>query len=187
MFFVIVMHHLSSHSVFTAARCINVHPHTLRGQKITTTLRHFWQTEPRNQGVCLNVYLWFTELLTDEVLCVCVVLPAQDGPYWPLQADTNHYNQPSITTSNAWFKNSTRCVEPVYLHGLWDLVDVLRFDDGPQVVLQDFGEVVLQLRTSEVGQDLLPVWRILAQKTQSHVNKESTWNRRDKTQTDINN
>lgn len=71
-------------------------------------------------------------------------------------------------------KNSTRCVEPVYLHGLWDLVDVLRFDDGPQVVLQDFGEVVLQLRTSEVGQDLLPVWRILAQKTQSHVNKEST-------------
>lgn len=47
------------------------------------------------------------------------------------------------------------------LDGFWDLVDVLRLDDGPQVVLQDFSEVVLQLRTSEVGQDLLPVWRVL--------------------------
>lgn len=37
------------------------------------------------------------------------------------------------------------------LDGFGDLVDVLRLDDGPQVVLQDFCEVVLQLRTSEVG------------------------------------
>lgn len=51
-----------------------------------------------------------------------------------------------------------------HLDSLWDLVDVLRFDDGPQVVLQDFGEIVLQLRTSEVGQDFLPVWRILEEK-----------------------
>lgn len=51
--------------------------------------------------------------------------------------------------------------EVVNLDGLWDLVDVLRLHDGTQVVLQDFGEVVLQLRASEVGQDLLPVWRIL--------------------------
>lgn len=53
---------------------------------------------------------------------------------------------------------------PPYLDRLWDLVDVLRLDDGPQVVLQDFGEVVLQLGASEVGQDLLPVWRILGNK-----------------------
>lgn len=53
------------------------------------------------------------------------------------------------------------------LHGFGDLVHVLGLDDGPQVVLQDLGEVVLQLRTSEVGQDLLPVGRILggAEKT----------------------
>lgn len=56
----------------------------------------------------------------------------------------------------------------VYLHRLWDLVDVLRFHDGPQVVLQDFGEVVLQLGSSEVGQDLLPVWRILGKKETSY-------------------
>ena len=53
----------------------------------------------------------------------------------------------------------------IYLHGLRDLVDVLRFNDSPQVVLQDFGEIVLQLRTSEVGQDFLPVWRTLQSKT----------------------
>lgn len=48
-----------------------------------------------------------------------------------------------------------------YLDRLWDLVNILRFDDGPQVILQNFSEVVLQLRTSEVGQDLLPIWRTL--------------------------
>ena len=38
-----------------------------------------------------------------------------------------------------------------------DLVHVLRLDDGLQVVLQDLGEVVLQLGSPEVGQDLGPV------------------------------
>lgn len=49
----------------------------------------------------------------------------------------------------------------VYLDRLWDLVNILRFDDSPQVILQNFSEVVLQLGTSEVGQDLLPIWRTL--------------------------
>lgn len=54
------------------------------------------------------------------------------------------------------------------LDGLWDLVDVLRLHDGPQIVLQDFGEVVLQLGPSEVGQDLLPVWRTLGFQSTDH-------------------
>lgn len=44
---------------------------------------------------------------------------------------------------------------------LGDVVNILGLDDGVQVVLQDAHEVVLQLAPSEVGQDLLPVRRIL--------------------------
>lgn len=73
-----------------------------------------------------------------------------------LQAPPHH-----LTTSPRHLFTSP---PPPYLDRLWDLVDVLRLDDGPQVVLQDFGEVVLQLGASEVGQDLLPVWRILGNK-----------------------
>lgn len=36
------------------------------------------------------------------------------------------------------------------LDGLWDLVDILRLHDGLEIVLQNFGEVVLQLGTTEV-------------------------------------
>lgn len=46
-------------------------------------------------------------------------------------------------------------------HGLGDVVDVLRLDDGVQVVLQDAREVVLQLAATEVREDLLPVRRVL--------------------------
>lgn len=52
-----------------------------------------------------------------------------------------------------------------HLDGFGDLVDVLRLHDGPQVVLQDLGEVVLQLGASEVGQDLLPVGGVLEEDT----------------------
>lgn len=69
-----------------------------------------------------------------------------------------------LTTSPRHHVTSPPSTPPPYLDRLWDLVDVLRLDDGPQVVLQDFGEVVLQLGASEVGQDLLPVWRILGNK-----------------------
>lgn len=42
-----------------------------------------------------------------------------------------------------------------------DLVDVLRLDHGAQVILQDLSEVVLQLRAAEVGEDGLPVRRLI--------------------------
>ncbi len=42
--------------------------------------------------------------------------------------------------------------------GPGDVIHVLRLDDCLQVILQDAREVVLQLRASEVGQYLLPVW-----------------------------
>lgn len=64
--------------------------------------------------------------------------------------------------------------QDTHLHGLGDLVHVLGLDDGPQVVLQDFGEVVLQLRTSEVGQDLLPVRRVLGQNNNKQTNVYNT-------------
>ena len=47
-------------------------------------------------------------------------------------------------------------------YGFGDVVDVLRLDDGVQVVLQDAREVVLQLAAAEVRQDLLPVRRALS-------------------------
>ena len=57
-------------------------------------------------------------------------------------------------------KHQTVCREP-YLHSLGDLVHILGLDDGPQVVLQDLGEIVLELRAPEVGQDLLPIGGVL--------------------------
>ena len=46
------------------------------------------------------------------------------------------------------------------LDGPGDLVDVLRLHHRLQVVLQDLGEVVLQLAPPEVRQDLSPVRRV---------------------------
>ena len=43
------------------------------------------------------------------------------------------------------------------LDGLGDLVDELRFDDGLQVVFEDFGEVILQLGTAKISENLCPV------------------------------
>lgn len=42
-----------------------------------------------------------------------------------------------------------------------DLVDVLRLDNSLEVVLQNLGEVVLQLRATEVLENLLPVWWVV--------------------------
>lgn len=47
------------------------------------------------------------------------------------------------------------------LDSLGDLVHVLWLDQRLQVILQDLGEVVLQLGAAEVRQDLRPVRRIL--------------------------
>ena len=47
------------------------------------------------------------------------------------------------------------------LDGLWNLVHVLRFDHRLEVVLQHLGEVVLQLGTAKVRQNLGPLGWIL--------------------------
>lgn len=47
------------------------------------------------------------------------------------------------------------------LDGSGDLVDVLRLDDSLEVVLEDLCEVVLQLRTTEVLENLLPIRRVV--------------------------
>lgn len=41
------------------------------------------------------------------------------------------------------------------------MVHVLGLDDGLEVVFQNLGEVVLELRAAEVGEDFLPVRRVL--------------------------
>lgn len=55
----------------------------------------------------------------------------------------------------------------LYLNCFRDLVDILWLYDGLEVVLQDLGEIVLQLRASEISQDLLPV-RGSLQKPNTH-------------------
>ena len=47
----------------------------------------------------------------------------------------------------------------VAAHGLGDVVHVLGLDGGHQVVLQQAGEVVLELGPAEIGQDGGPVGR----------------------------
>lgn len=54
-------------------------------------------------------------------------------------------------------KSSRSVVVLLYLDSFGDLVDVLWLYDGLEVVLQDLGEIVLQLGASEISQDLLPV------------------------------
>ena len=49
------------------------------------------------------------------------------------------------------------------LDGAGDLVNILGLDEGLEVVLEDLREVVLELRATEVLEDLLPVWGILEQ------------------------
>ena len=44
---------------------------------------------------------------------------------------------------------------------LRNLIHILGLDDGFQIILQDFGEVVLELAAPKVGQDLRPVGRVL--------------------------
>ena len=49
----------------------------------------------------------------------------------------------------------------VSLDGFRDVIDILRLDQGFEIVFQHFGEVVLQLGTTEVFQDFLPVGWVL--------------------------
>ena len=53
-----------------------------------------------------------------------------------------------------------------YLDSFGDLVDILGLDEGLEVILQDLGEEVLQLRAPKVGKDLRPVWGVLSTDTQ---------------------
>lgn len=50
-----------------------------------------------------------------------------------------------------------------------DVIDVLRLDEGFNVVFEDLGEVVLELRSTEVLEDLLPVRRGLLLRIESAV------------------
>lgn len=43
----------------------------------------------------------------------------------------------------------------------WDLIHILRLGHRLEVILQNLGKVVLQLRTSEMLQDLLPIRRVV--------------------------
>ena len=60
-----------------------------------------------------------------------------------------------------------------YLHGFRDLVDVLGLDDGFDVIFEQFGEVVLQFRTTEIGQNISPLWGFLLRWLQKLVNKRA--------------
>lgn len=53
-----------------------------------------------------------------------------------------------------------------YLDSFGDLVDILGLDEGLEVILQDLGEEVLQLRAPKVGKDLRPVGGVLSTDTQ---------------------
>jgi hypothetical protein len=48
------------------------------------------------------------------------------------------------------------------LHCLGDVVNVLRLDDGLQIVFQNLREVVLKFGTTEIGQNFLPIGRVLS-------------------------
>ena len=41
------------------------------------------------------------------------------------------------------------------------MIHVLWFDQGLKVILQDLGEVILELRSTEILENFLPVWWIL--------------------------
>ena len=47
------------------------------------------------------------------------------------------------------------------LDGSGDVVDILGLNEGLEVVFKDLGEVVLELRSTEVFEDFLPVWWVL--------------------------
>ena len=51
----------------------------------------------------------------------------------------------------------------------WDMVDILRLDESLEVILENFRKVILQFRTTEIFEDFLPIWRILAANSQLRV------------------
>lgn len=132
------------------------------------------------QSACKRFHMKVLQLVIKSV-CVCVCVPSCSqtrscvsvSSFLLRMAPTDPCRwRRRITTGH---QSERPCQQERYiqgkvgnLDGLWDLVDVLRLHDGPQIVLQDFGEVVLQLGPSEVGQDLLPVWRILGFQSTDH-------------------
>lgn len=113
-----------------------------------------------------------TKLLTDDGLSLGVIFPAQNGAHSPLVAEHSTTVSPSDNNSVQICVSGTHQFYPLIhfyrseptptsltdLDSLGDLVDVLGLDNGFQVILQNLGKVVLELRATEVGQDLLPVW-----------------------------
>lgn len=57
------------------------------------------------------------------------------------------------------------------LNSFRDLVDILRLDDGFQIIFQNLGEVILELRSAEILEDFCPVWWVLRQQNKSFFNK----------------
>ena len=66
----------------------------------TTNHSQTWRVQTGSERFRFQAACVFTELFTDDVLCVGVVLPAQDGSYWPLQVDSQSYTfRHHLTTS----------------------------------------------------------------------------------------
>jgi hypothetical protein len=42
-----------------------------------------------------------------------------------------------------------------------DVVDILRLNEGLEIILQDLRKVILKFRSTEILQDLLPIRRVL--------------------------
>ena len=52
-------------------------------------------------------------------------------------------------------------VGEVTLDGLWDVVDILRLDEGLEVIFEHLCEIILKLRAPEVLEDFCPVRGVL--------------------------
>lgn len=57
------------------------------------------------------------------------------------------------------FQHFAHCLTALYRS--WNVVNVLRLDDGFQVVFENLCKVVLQLATTEVLENILPIGRVL--------------------------
>lgn len=62
-----------------------------------------------------------TQLFTDQLLRVCVVFPAQDGPHWPLQDERENFNVGlgQQTPTAKVKKQMNICVFTLTVFGIW--------------------------------------------------------------------
>ena len=65
------------------------------------------------------------------------------------------------TAQVSGFPEWQKSAQETNLDSLRYLVHILRLDDRLQVIFQNFGEVVLELRSTKMLQDLSPVWWVL--------------------------